>query len=338
MKAPETLQQAIVYFSDPNRAFDYAVKLRWPDGQVRCPRCNSEKHSFIKTRRIWFCYPCKKQFTVKVGSIFEDSPIGLDKWMTAVWMLVNCKNGVSSYEIHRSIGVTQKSAWFMLQRIRKALHANNYWSKKLGGEGAEVEVDETFVGGKIRNMHKDRRLRYEQQGAHYGKTIVMGMMDRKMRQVRAEVIPNVKRETLQAQILTNVRKGAIVYTDQHPGYDRVRDRFVHDVVNHATEYVNGRVHTNGIENFWSLFKRTLSGTYVAVEPFHMFRYVDEQAFRYNNRKDAQGNKLNDSDRFRIAMSQIGGRPYKRLTYSDLTGKDESPRQQTTGTGETKVPF
>jgi len=120
MKKPETLQQAIVYFSDPQRAFDYAVSLRWPDGKVTCPRCKGSKHSFIKTRRIWFCYDCNKQFTLKVGTVFEDSPIALDKWMTAFWMLANCKNGVSSLEIHRALGVTQKTAWFMLQRLRLA--------------------------------------------------------------------------------------------------------------------------------------------------------------------------------------------------------------------------
>jgi|ERR1700730_708426 transposase-like protein len=184
MKAPQTLQEAIVYFYDRHRAFDYAVKLRWPDGKVKCPRCHSEKHSFIKTRRIWFCYPCKKQFTVKVGSIFEDSALGLDKWMTAVWMLVNRKNGISSWELHRSLGVTQKTAWFMLQRIRKALHGHHYWSKNLGSDGGEAEVDETFVDGRIRKLDKDRRLRYEQKRGHVGKAIVMGMLDREMRQIR----------------------------------------------------------------------------------------------------------------------------------------------------------
>jgi transposase-like protein len=336
MKAPKTLQEAIVYFSDPDRAFDFAVKMRWPDGKVLCPRCNSDRHSFIKTRRIWYCNPCKKQFTVKVGTVFEDSALGLDKWMTATWMLVNCKNGVSSWELHRTLGVTQKTAWFMLQRIRQALHDFHIWDGKLGGDGSEVEVDETFVGGRIRNMHKDRRLRYEQKGGNFGKTIVMGLMDRKLRKVRATVVPNVQRETLQSQVLKHVKRGAIVYTDAHVAYDNLKQRFVHDVVNHAEEYVRGRVHTNGIENFWSLLKRGLTGTYVAVEPFHLFRYVDEQAFRYNHRKDEDGNKLTDFDRFAIAMSQVGGRPYRRLTYSALTGKDESPRHETTGTGEAAV--
>src|SRR5437868_1463111 len=209
MKPPKTLQEAIVYFSDPQRAFDYATKLRWPDGKIACPRCNSDRNYFIKTRRIWLCRGCEKQFTVKVNTIFEDSPIGLDKWMTAFWMLVNCKNGVSSMEIHRTLGVTQKTAWFMLQRLRAALSNRRFgFTTKLGGSGSEVEADETFIGGVTKNMHKDRRARlYKQGGFHGGKTAVQGIFDREVRQVRAHVIPDIKRETLQNAVLNNVKYG-----------------------------------------------------------------------------------------------------------------------------------
>jgi len=331
-KTPKTLQEAMVYFSDPQRAFDYAVKLRWPDGIVFCPRCGSKKHSFIKTRRIWFCYDCKKQFTVKVKTVFEDSAIGLDKWMIAVWMLVACKNGISSYELGKTIGVTQRTAWFMLQRIRKALHRGSFGTTKLGGPDSELEADETFVGGLTKNMHKDRKLKLVNKGGvHGGKTVVQGVLDRNLRQVRAEVVPNVTRETLQAVLLKNIKHGSKVYTDDAIGYDKVSYNFVHGVVNHAERYVNGRIHTNGLENFWSLLKRGLRGTYVAVEPFHLFRYVDEQVFRYNNRKN-----MTDAQRFALAMSQIGG---KRLTYAELTGKDaDALHSPTAGTGETQVPF
>lgn len=332
LKSPTTLQEAIVYFSDPQRAFDYAIKLRWPNGEVVCPRCQKAKHSFIKTRRIWFCYICKKQFTLKLGTIMEESPIGLDKWMTAFWMLANCKNGISSYELAKDLGIHQTSAWFMLQRIREVMKGKKTSKKMGGGPGSELEADETFVGGRIQNMHKDRKLRYQQMGGMFGgKTIVQGILDRDLREVRAKVVPNVKRETLQNEVLANVRYGSTVYTDDAVGYDKLHYRFVHDVVNHAEAYVKGRVHTNGLENFWSLLKRTLRGTYVAVEPFHLDRYVDEQVFRYNNRK----NKT-DADRFELAMSQVAG---KRLTYSELTGKDQSPRHETTGTREEKqIPF
>jgi len=337
MKPPKTLQQAIIYFSDPDRAFEYAKALRFQDGKVFCPRCSSESNYFIKTRKLWLCRGCNKQFTLKVGTIFEDSPLGLDKWMAAFWMLINCKNGVSSMEIHRALGITQKSAWFMLQRLRTALHNRSFGSTtKLGGPDSELEADETFVGGISKNMHKSRRARIAKFGGMHGnKTIVHGILDRNLRQVRATVVPDVTRETLQNVILKNVKYGSKLYTDDAVAYDSgLGSRFVHDFVNKTQSYVRGRVHVNGMENFWALLKRGLKGTYVAVEPFHLFRYVDEQVFRYNNRA-TKDNPLNDSDRFALAMHQVSGR---RLTYSELTGKDQSPRLQATGTREAEVPF
>ena len=336
VKEPKTLQEAIAYFADPQRCFDYAVKLRWPDGKVICPRCSSPKNSFIKTRRIWFCYGCKKQFTVKVRTIFEDSALGLDKWLVAMWMLANCKNGISSYELAATLGITQKSAWFMLQRLREAMRESKFGRSKLGGgEGGTVESDETFIGGATKNMHKDRRLKVEGRGPFKNKTIVMGMLDRDLRKVRAMVVPNIKRETLQNAILNNVRYGSAVYTDDAVGHD-LNSKFVHDVVNHAEQYVRGQIHTQGIENFWSLLKRTLRGTYVAVEPFHLNRYVDEQVFRFNHRKDGY-HKITPAERVAAVMSQVAG---KRLTYSELTGKDsDTLHTSPTGTGETTaVPF
>src|SRR5437899_6139724 len=250
MKPPRTLQEAIAYFADPQRAFDYAVKLRWPGGDITCPRCTARKYSFIKTRRIWFCYACKRQFTVKVKTIMEDSALGLDKWMAAVWMLVACKNSISSHELGRVLGITQKSAWFMLHRIREALKQHSFDHSKISGEGSEVEADETFVGGKVKNMHRSRRVRFAIQegfvGASTGKTIVQGILDRNLRQVRATVVPNVTRETLQNEILKNVKYGTKVYTDNAVAYDHGMNwRFVHDVVNKTEAYVRGQVHVNG---------------------------------------------------------------------------------------------
>jgi transposase-like protein len=332
MKQPDTLQEAIVYFSDPERAFRYAVRLRWPDARINCPRCGSEKHSFVKTRRLWFCYGCKKQFTLKVGTIFEDSALGMDKWMAAMWMLCNCKNGISSYELAKDIGITQKSAWFMLHRLREAMQAGSI--VKMSGPGPK-EVDETFVGPNPAKMHKDRRVK---QLAAYGrkpKAVVMGMLDRDSRQVRAQVIPNIKRETLQNAILEQIEKGSTVYTDAYPSYDNLAaQEYIHATVNHVDEYVRGQVHTQSIENFWSLLKRTLKGTYVAVEPFHLDAYVTEQCFRFNNRA-TRDNPLNDADRFALAMSQVSG---KRLTYAQLTGKDaDSYHSPEAGTGQ-EEPF
>jgi transposase-like protein len=319
MKKPVTLQQAIVYFSDVDRAFDYAKWLRWPDEKVTCPRCDSDSNSFVKTRKLWFCNGCKKQFTLKVGTVFEDSALGLDKWMTAFWMLVNCKNGISSYELHRALGVSQKSAWFMLHRIREAMKSGSF--VKMGGsDSGPIEVDETYVGGKVKNMHRKHvREKYLGQSvqATAAKAIVMGMRDRETRQVRAKVIPNTRRDTLQNMILENVDKKSTVYTDAAQGYYKLAEKdFVHDTVNHLHEYVRGQVHTQGIENFWSLLKRGLKGTYVAVEPFHLDRYVTEQVFRFNNRA-TRDNPLTDEDRFVLAMFQAVGR---RLTYTQLTGQ------------------
>ncbi len=257
----------------------------------------------------------------------EDSAIPLEKWLPAIWAIVNDKNGISSWEMHRALGVTQKSAWFMLHRIRLGMSLQQKGfgpARKKMGDGGQgktaVEVDESFVGGKLRNMHRDRRARFAAESGHTGgatgKTIVLGMLDRDAREIRAKVVPDVKRETLQDEILKNVKYGTAVYTDDAVPYDKLHWRFVHEVVNHANEYVRGQVHTNGLENFWSLLKRTLRGTYVAVEPFHLERYVDEQVFRYNNRATKE-NPLTDADRFSLALTQIAN---KRLTYAELTGK------------------
>jgi transposase-like protein len=316
MKLPKTLQQAVLYFGDPDKCFNYMVSLRWPNG-VECPACGRKDVHFISTRRMWECkgrHP-RKQFSVKVGTIWEDSPISIDKWLIAAWMMANCKNGVSSYEIARTVGVTQRSAWFVMHRIREAIKNKSFC--KIGSpDGGPVEVDETWVGGKSANMHNERRLRYEQSGGHHGKTVVMGMLDRDAREIRAKVVPNVKRETLQNEVLSNVKFGTKVYTDSAPAYDLLHWRYIHDFVNHAEKYVEGQVHTNGLENFWSLFKRNLRGTYVSVEPFHLERYLDEQMFRFNNRQTKKRH-VTDFDRFNLAMSQIIG---KRLTYAELTGK------------------
>src|SRR6266700_4994840 len=314
----KTLQDAVVYFADPDNSLNYMVARRWPNG-VECPACGRKDVVFLKTQRKWQCksvHP-KRQFSAKVGTIFEDSPIALEKWLVAVWMLSNCRNGVSSYEIMRTIGVTQKSAWFMLHRIRLAMQQGSLL--KLGGNGGEVEADETFIGGKARNMHKDvkaRRIHSKQGNSAKDKVLVMGILERGG-QVRTEVITNRFTDTLRQNMNKHVTAGTALYTDELQAYKGLSDEYMHAFIDHTERYVNGRVHTNGIENFWSLLKRGLKGTYVAVEPFHMFRYLDEQSFRYNNRA-TRDNPLNDSDRFSALCSQIVG---KRLTYAGLTAKE-----------------
>lgn len=325
MKVPKTLREAIQYFSEFENCRQFMIDVRWPDGKVRCPICGAEKVTYLEKARLYRCYENhpKQKFSLKIGTVFEDSPIPLEKWLPASWMLINCRNGVSSYEIHRALGVTQKSAWFMLHRIRLAMQSGSF--QKMGGPGGEIEADESFYGGKAKNMHASRRALFQKAREEnlYGdtrlinKSAVMGLLDREQRQVRAAVIPAINRETLQAQILKHVAHGSKIYTDEARPYRGLPKEYTHAFVNHLEKYVDGRVHTNGLENFWSLLKRGLNGTYVAVEPFHLFRYIDEQVFRYNHRKDQQGNKLTDAERFSKAMSQIVG---KRLTYAEVTGK------------------
>lgn len=306
---PKTLQDAIVYFANADNCISYLVARRWPD-EVTCPTCGSVNVSYMPARRVWQCktrHP-KAQFSIKIGTIFEDSPISLDKWLLAMWMLANCKNGVSSYEISRATGISQKSTWFMLQRIRLALQGDN--GGKLSGE---VEADETFIGGKARNMHVAKRQRRITGTGTKDKTAVMGVLERGG-EVRTIVVANRRKTALQAEVKKHVEAGTALYTDALLSYEGLATDYAHKVVDHAVEYVNGRIHTNGLENFWSLLKRGINGTYVSVEPFHLFRYLDEQTFRYNNRKN-----MNDSDRFDLAVRQIVG---KLLTWAEVTGKVE----------------
>ena len=306
---PQSLIEAIRHFSDAGVCLDFMVSLRWPDGVVRCPTCGSEKVTFMASRRVWQCktqHP-KRQFSVKVGTIFEDSPIGLDKWFAVIWMLANDKNGISSYEVSRSVGVTQKTAWFMLDRIRLAMQARTF--EKLSGH---VEVDETYIGGKARNMHVSKRKEkgIKRGRSRMGKTVVMGLLERHG-EFRYEIVPSIGRRMLDGKVRQGVKPGTTVYTDALPSYNELDIVYAHKVIDHAEKYVEGEIHTNGLENFWSLLKRSIHGTYVSIEPFHLFRYLDEQAFRFNNRE------MNDGGRFaKVAGSVIG----KRLTYSELTGK------------------
>ncbi len=311
MKAPKTLQEAIQHFGKEDNCREFMIAVRWLDGKVRCPQCDSEEVKYLPNAHLYKCYEKhpRQKFSLKVGTIFEDSPIGLDKWLPAVWLLVNCKNGISSYEVGRDLGVTQKTAWFMMHRIRLAVQCGSF--QKLGTEGGEVEADETFIGGKARNMHLSARKRRITGTGVKDKTAVMGILERGGN-VRTIVVPNRRKTALQAEVQKHVTAGAALYTDALRSYDGLASDYAHQVIDHATKYVDGRIHTNGLENFWSLLKRGIGGTYVSVEPFHLFRYLDEQTFRYNNRKE-----LKDADRFQLAMSQIVG---KRLTYAGLTGK------------------
>ena len=300
---PKTLVDAIRYFAHPQVCVEFIAHMRWPDG-VACPHCGSKDVRYLRNRQRWECktkHP-KRQFSVQVGTIFEGSHLGLDKWLAAIWMLANARNGVSSYEVARALGITQKSAWFLLHRIRLAMQTGTF--AKLGGE---VEADETFIGGKARNMHKGRR-KVKGRGA-IGKAIVMGLLERHGKAM-LHVVPNTDGRTLQRKIREHVEPGSQVYTDALASYAGLEGDYRHAVIDHAEAYAKGNIHTNCLENFWSLLKRPIHGTYVSVEPFYLFRYLDEQAFWFNNREGT------DSERFLEVMNSVAG---KRLDFKNLVG-------------------
>lgn len=303
-RLPKTLLEAILYFADLDVCTEFVAKLRWPSGPV-CPRCGALEHSYLSTRRLWKCKACKKQFSVKVGTIFEDSPLGLDKWLPAVWLTANSKNGISSHELARALGITQKSAWFMLHRIRLAMQTGSFDTS-----GGEFEVDETYIGGKARNMHASVRARKITGTGGHDKAKVIGMKERGGR-VRVRHVPELSREHVHLFVREAAEPGSSLYTDRHQSYTGLEREYTHETVDHAEQYVRGQVHTNGMENFWALLKRGLNGTYVSVQPFHLFRYLDERVFTFNLREET------DYGRFTAVLGAIAGR---RLTYQALTGK------------------
>src|SRR2546423_8240947 len=316
MEFPQTLHDAIKYFSIGDNALNFVVSLRWPAGVV-CPRCGSKKVRFLKSRKIWECSECEslRQFSAKVGTVMEDSPISLDKWMCAFWLIANAKNGISSCELHRSLGVTQKTAWFMLHRIRLAMQSGSI--EKMNGT---CEADETYIGAKARYMHKHRRTGVGDAGIK--KTAVQGILERTKGDKASRVVLKVVKTTRRPELCSNVREyveqGATVCTDALMSYDNLSLDYDRQIIDHMECYAKGQVHTNGLENFWSLLKRGLKGTYVNVEPFHLFRYLDEQVFRFNARK------LTDKMRFLATIGKFAG---KRLTYAkliDLDGGDSLP--------------
>ena len=308
---PQTLMEVIRHFSDPDTCLNFVVEFRWPNGVI-CPRCQALDPRFISTRRVWECRGCKKQFGPKIGTIMEDSPLPLDKWLAAIWLITNAKNGISSYEIGRALKLTQKTAWFVLHRVRVAMESGSF--EKLKGE---VESDETYIGGKARNMHEGKRKAKGRGGV--GKSIVQGLLERHSSpsKVKAKVVPKAKKGTVQREIRENVALGSEVFTDSLASYDGLNPDYVHEAISHAEAYVRGRVHTNGLENFWSLLKRMIRGTYISIAPFHLQKYLDEESFRFNERLQ------NDGGRFLHVLAGIVGR---RLTWKKLTGKLDNPEE------------
>lgn len=304
MKTPKTLIEAVRVFSDVDLCNEYMVRIKWADGKITCPKCGAcgDRIGKIETRKMLRCKDCRKQFSYKVGTIFEDSALGLDNWFVAVWCITSCKNGISSYELHRALGVTQKSAWFMLHRIRLAMQEGSF--QKMSGT---VESDETSIGGKAKNMHKEAKARKITGRGAVGKAVVHGILERGGKVV-AQVVKDQKRKSLQPEIRKAVDPGATVYTDALKSYEGVEDAYAHEMIDPAKEYVRGDCHTNSMDNFWVLLKRCINGTYIAVMPWQLSRYVDEQVSRVNDRH------LSDSERFDAVMARAVGR---RITYREL---------------------
>ncbi len=305
-KVPTTLLEAVRYFSDPDVAHKFVTELRFPNG-VACPRmgCGNAEVAYMPKARRWYCKECKRKFSVKVGTIFEDSPIGFDKWLPAIWLLASNRNGISSCELARGLGVTQKTAWFILHRIRLAMREGSF--EKLSGE---VEADETYIGPKARSINRYGDKSKKARGPGYRKTVVFGMRERGGK-VRAIVVKDTKRGTLLPKVFESVVPGSTVYTDSLGSYHDLRGRYVHEVINHAESYVEGHVHTNSIENFWSVLKRTIGGTYIAPRPKHLDAYLDEQIFRFNERENEDGPRF---------LNAVKGSEGKRLTYKELITK------------------
>lgn len=312
METPKTLLQAARYFADLDVCEKFMRDIKWHGDEPACPHCGSNRIGEVATRRLLRCKDCRKQFSSKVGTIFEDSPLGLDKWFVAVWAIANCKNGISSHELGRAIGVTQKTAWFMLHRIRVAMECN---TDKFDGT---AEMDTTYIGGKIDNMHSNRRDKFLGSRGAVGKTPVHGILQRKTEnrpsQINAAVIGENGIDNTITHIKQSVKRGTHVCTDEARAYDNLAPNYIHDAVDHSVAYVNGNVHCNGVENFWSLFKRTIKGTYVAIAPYHLFRYVAEQVYRFNYRD------MTDATRFWLLLNHVFN---KRLTYRVLAGVSDA---------------
>jgi transposase-like protein len=301
-------------FQDENKAREALEAVRWPHGPV-CPHCGNiapEKIAKVEGKKqshrpgLYYCNECKGQFTVTVGTVFERSKVPLTKWWMAAHMLNSGKKGVSAHQIHRTIGVTYKTAWFMMHRLREAMADLNP-SGPLGGEGKTIEADTTFVGGKEANKHRNKRDSKKIGGM--GKQIVHSLVERGGK-ARSHHIANISGKTLRPLIVANVSRKSVLMTDTAGGYMSVGKEFVrHEMVDHGTgEYVRGDAHSNTVEGYFSILKRGIIGTYHHVSEAHLQRYLAEFDFRYNNRMSLG---INDGERTAIALKGIEG---KRLTY------------------------
>jgi len=295
----KSLPKLLDHFKDNTTCIEFLEQQRWGKNPI-CPHCGSKV--IYKTNRGYKCKDCTKKFTVTVGTVFENSKIKLTIWFAAIYLCTAHKKGISSLQLHRDLGITQKTAWFMLHRIREMLRAK--YSPLLQGT---VQADETFVGGKNKNRHAGKKIEGSQGRSVKDKTPVFGMVS--AGKVNLEVVPNTKAKTLKPIIMNLVEKGSIVVTDEWGGYSGIGIDYDHQIIKHNEgEYSKNGFNTNSIEGFWALLKRGIFGIYHYASPQHLNRYCDEFSYRYNTRK------IDDSDRFMVSLTKVNG----RLTYKQLT--------------------
>ena len=300
--------ELVNYFDTEEKCIQYLAQMRW-NGQAQCPYCEHNVTYELKGKtRRWKCASCRQQFSVRVGTIFEDSKIALRKWFFAIYLVTAHKKGISSHQLGRDLKLTQKTAWFMLQRIRLAFAPEE--DIKLGNT---VEIDETYVGGKESNKHKSKRTPNTQGRSTKTKTPVLGIIERDGK-VFAVPVENTKGKTILPIINAKVEPGTKVYTDEWTPYRALNKNFEHSFVQHsADQYVDGIVHTNSMESFWALFKRGIIGIYHQTSDKHLHHYVNEFTFRFNNRK------LSEGSRFDVLIANTNN---KGITYKELISEDK----------------
>jgi transposase-like protein len=311
-----TINDIAIYFQEQNTCINYLIQLRWPNG-VTCPFCNHRKVYHIQGAKPHYkCAGCRKHFSALKGSIFENSSIPLSKWFMAIYILSTHRKGISSIQVSRDIGVRQKTAWFMMQRIRYAVKMQSFNRDKLGKDGI-VEMDESYIGGKTSNMHKKKLAKVLESGEQQ-KMAIAGAIERGG-EVRAQYIDKTNYENIVPFLIKNVYQGSKLMTDEHVVYTNAKRLYKHKTIKHMLkEYVRGDVHTNTIENFWSVLKRGVYGTYHFITVKHVQNYLEEFAFRFNNRK------ITEAQRFDKLVSLSN----QRITYKALTDHGQKEKPQT----------